>query len=386
MRRRRSLPLLFPALPLGAVLALSVAARADTIGTAGAVNTTSSGTPPGAPTRVIEIGTQMVENEKIQTTATGSVQVLFIDKTTLNVGPNSTLVIDRFVYNPATTKGELALSLSKGVMRVVGGVATHSEGATIRTPVAAIGLRGGIAIISHSAANGTHAILGFGHMAVTSLCGAANCTPTTVDVSRPGYGVTVAGFNQPPSSPGPASSQELAQLNGQLTSQGGQTGGASQQPTDSQAQSYNVGTSTSPGAAIIQTASQGRANALTVANATRQTVQQGAQNSASVGAAKTVAIQNLIKSLTPPSPPPPSPPPDSRHGGGPSAVPHFTGAFTVSPAQGTPSTAFQAGLSAKGQHASQNPTLFVMTSHISDFDLAQNRLHPGWRISRMDDA
>jgi hypothetical protein len=169
-------------------------------------------TLPGAPTRVIEIGTAVVENQKIQTTATGSVQVLLIDKTTLNVGPNSTLVIDRFVYDPATTKGELALSLANGVMRVVGGVATHSEGATIRTPVAAIGLRDGIAIISHSGANGTHAILSFGRMSVTSLCGAANCTPTTVDVSRPGYGVTVAGFNQPPSSPGRASTQELAAL------------------------------------------------------------------------------------------------------------------------------------------------------------------------------
>ena len=171
MRRTRSLPLLFAVLPLSAVLALSAAARADTVGTAGAVNTATSGTAPGASTRVIEIGAQVVENEKIQTTATGSVQVLFIDKTTLNVGPNSTLVIDRFVYNPATTKGELALSLGKGVMRVVGGVATHSEGAAIRTPVAAIGLRGGIAIISHSSANGTRAILGFGHMSVTSLCG-----------------------------------------------------------------------------------------------------------------------------------------------------------------------------------------------------------------------
>src|ERR1700689_2174739 len=147
-------------------------------------------TLPGAPTRVIEIGTAVVENQKIQTTATGSVQVLLIDKTTLNVGPNSTLVIDRFVYDPATTKGELALSLANGVMRVVGGVATHSEGATIRTPVAAIGLRGGIAIISHSAANGTRAILGFGRMSVTTLCvGSGACLPTTVDVSRPGYGV-----------------------------------------------------------------------------------------------------------------------------------------------------------------------------------------------------
>jgi hypothetical protein len=417
MRRRRSVPLLFAATSLGAALALSAGARADTVGTAGAVNTATSGTPPGAPTRVIEIGTQVVANEKIQTTASGSVQVLFIDKTTLNVGPNSTLVIDRFVYNPATTKGELALSLGKGVVRVVGGIATHSEGATIRTPVAAIGLRGGIAIISHSGAKGTQAILGFGRMSVTSLCGGANCQPTTVDVSRPGYGVSVAGLNSPPSSPGRASSQEIASANGKLTSHGGQSGGASQQPTDSQAQSYNVGTPNSPGAPIIQTASQGRANALTVATATRQTVQQGAQNSASTATGTRVAIQNLIQALTPIKPPPITPvtpitpitPPITpivpitpvgpaptatyamvtqgpfSTSAGASPVPYLSGAFagqgqfSVSPIlgyqagglnpDGTPNTTsrqFQAGLSVTGQGAAQNATLFVMTSAISN--------------------
>ncbi len=385
MRRTRSLPLLFAA--LGAVL--TTGARADTIGTAGAVNTTSSGTLPGAPSRVIEIGAQVVANEKIQTTATGSVQVLFIDKTTLNVGPNSTVVIDRFVYNPATTKGELALSLGKGVMRVVGGVATHSEGATIRTPVAAIGLRGGIAIISHSAATGTHAILGFGRMSVTSLCGGGSgCHPTTTDVSRPGYGVTITGFTRPPSSPGRASSQQLAAANGQLTSHGGQTGGASQQPTDSQARSYNVGTSTSPGATIVQTSSQGRANALAAMNAMGQTVQQGAQNSASTGTATRVALQTAIQAPMKPVKPvvPVGPTPASTyamvtHGG----VPYLTGAFAgtggfkVSPIlgyqsggsnpDGTPATTsrqFQAGLSVTGQAANQNATLFVMTSAISN--------------------
>ena len=304
MRSQRSLPLLFAAVSLGAFLAIFAAARADTVGTAGAVNTTSSGTPPGAPTRIIEIGTQVVENEKIQTTATGSVQVLFIDKTTLNVGPNSTLSIDRFVFNPATTKGALAISLSKGVLRVVGGVATHSEGATIRTPTAAIGLRGGIAIISYNAAKGTQAILGFGHMSVTTLCGGATgCSPTTVDVSRPGYSVTVAGFNKPPSSPGRVSSQELALSNGQLTSRSGQSGGASQQPTDNLAQSYNVGTPNSPGAPITQTASQGRANVLTIARATQQTVQQGSQSTAAVGTAQTVIAKALLSQVAPPRPP-----------------------------------------------------------------------------------
>ena len=178
MRGRRSITSLLAAASLGAVLAISAAARADTVGTAGAVNTTSSGTPPAGPTRLIEIGAQVVENEKIETTATGSVQVLFIDKTTLNVGPNSTLIIDRFVYNPATTKGEVALSLTKGVLRLVGGIATHTGGATVGTPIASFGVRGGIATILHGA-KGSQAILGFGHLTATTKCArtAPNCNP-----------------------------------------------------------------------------------------------------------------------------------------------------------------------------------------------------------------
>ncbi len=421
MRSQRSLPLLFAAVSLGAFLAIFAAARADTVGTAGAVNTTSSGTPPGAPTRIIEIGTQVVENEKIQTTATGSVQVLFIDKTTLNVGPNSTLSIDRFVFNPATTKGALAISLSKGVLRVVGGVATHSEGATIRTPTAAIGLRGGIAIISYNAAKGTQAILGFGHMSVTTLCGGATgCSPTTVDVSRPGYSVTVAGFNKPPSSPGRVSSQELALSNGQLTSRSGQSGGTGQQPTDNLAQSYNVGTPNSPGAPI-PTFSAGRANVLTIARATQQTVQQASQSTTAVVTAQSVIAKALLSQVAPPrpprlppiTPPPVTPPPvtppitppvtpvppltyamvthspySTSPGSTASPVPYLTGAFAgkggftvssqVSPilgyqsgfnSDGTPSTTsrqFQAGLSVTGKGANQNATLFVMTSAISN--------------------
>jgi hypothetical protein len=226
--------------------------------------------------------------------------------------------------------------------------------------------------------------------------------------------VKVAGLNLQPSSPGRASSQELAQANGKLTSQGGQSGGASQQPTDSQAQSYNVGTPNSPGAPIIQTSSQGRANALTAANAMGQTVQQGAQNSASTGTGTRVAIQNLIQALTPVKPPPITPPPIVpppiipppiippvvpaptatyamvTHGPfstttGASPVPYLTGAFagtgnfTVSPilgyqkgglnTDGTPNTSsrqFQAGLSVTGQGATQNATLFVMTSAINN--------------------
>jgi hypothetical protein len=404
MRHPRSLSLLYAA-SLGAVLAISVAARADTVGTAGAVNTTSSGTPPAGATRIIQIGTQVVENEKIETTGTGSVQVLFIDKTTLNVGPNSTLVIDRFVYNPATTRGELVLSLGKGVLRVVGGVATHSEGATIRTPVAAIGLRGGIAIISHSGAKGTQAILGFGHMSVTTLCGGGgNCSPNTIQVSRPGFGVTVAGFNRGPPSPSRASSQELAQSNSQLGSHRGQSGGATQQPTDTQALSYNVGTPNSPGARVVSTTGAYTAADALQAQASGATISRAAQqNTTSLGTTLKVIAQSLVKHITPPPvtpppvipppiiPPPINPPPVKPPAppltyamvtSGPS-VPYLTGAFAGSGGfkvsrilgyqslnpngtQNTTSRQFQAGLSVTGKGTAQNATLFVMTSQISN--------------------
>jgi trimeric autotransporter adhesin len=42
------------------------------------------------------------------------VQVLLLDGSTLTVGPQSSLVIDKFVYNPKSGKDALVASFSKG--------------------------------------------------------------------------------------------------------------------------------------------------------------------------------------------------------------------------------------------------------------------------------
>ena len=86
-------------------------ARADPVGTAGAANVLSSGTPPGGSMRVIEMGARVVSDEKIDTSPSGSVQLVFIDKTTLDIGPNSSIVIDKFVFDPQAARGEMAVSL-----------------------------------------------------------------------------------------------------------------------------------------------------------------------------------------------------------------------------------------------------------------------------------
>ena len=116
------------------------------MGTAAAVRPTSTGTPPGGSARTLEIGTGIVSKERIQTSGAGSLQVMFNDKSTLTIGPNSNLVIDEFVYSPGAGGGKFAASLTKGALRFVGGQISHTAGATINTPVASLGIRGGAAL------------------------------------------------------------------------------------------------------------------------------------------------------------------------------------------------------------------------------------------------
>lgn len=232
------------ALALAVLPPLAEPARAESVGTAGAANVVSSGTPPGGAVRTIQIGEQIVRNEKINTSTTGSVQVAFIDKTSLNIGPNSTLVIDEFVFSPAAASGKLTLSLAKGLLRVVGGQATHTGGAEVITPVATIGIRGGIATIGYCASAsagcrqaGLRVTNHFGQITVTTAGGA------TQTISRPGFTLTVGLDGAPSGSPFRATQAEVNADNTQLTSNTGQSGGSSTIPTDTTGQRAGLGRS-----------------------------------------------------------------------------------------------------------------------------------------------
>jgi len=142
-------------------------ADAQQVGVAGAVNPASDARLGGS-VRVLELGSPIIHNERLRTSAAGSLQVVFLDKTTLSLGPSSELTIDSFVYDPARQSGKMALSLGKGVLRVVGGDVTHTGGATVTTPVATIGVRGGVATISHDKRSGTQAVNGYGTVTVAA--------------------------------------------------------------------------------------------------------------------------------------------------------------------------------------------------------------------------
>ena len=99
---------------------------AQEVGTAAAVNPESQSTPPGGSTTTLKVGARVVHKERIKTTPQGSVQLLFLDRSTLSIAPNSEIVIDEFVYNPGAGSGHMAVSLAKGALRFVGGQLSHA--------------------------------------------------------------------------------------------------------------------------------------------------------------------------------------------------------------------------------------------------------------------
>ena len=192
-------------------------ALAQQVGTATAVNPLSESTPPGGTTVPLTVGARIIHKERIHTTSSGTVQLAFLDKSTLSIAPNTNIVINEFVYDPSSGKGHMLASLTQGALRFVGGALSHAGEASIATPAAAIGIRGGTVTIVIDR-SGIHVIDQFGIITIHNGAG------TTV-LSRPGFEVTILNWNTPPGQPERVTTAEIDRLLALLTSKPGQNGG-----------------------------------------------------------------------------------------------------------------------------------------------------------------
>ncbi len=216
-------------LAVSVVFAPVAGAQQTEVGTTAAVNTDTKGTPPKTATRNLFIGTNVFFEERIQTSESGQAQLLFLDESALTIASNSDVVLDKFIYDPKTSKGEQALSVGAGVFRFVGGRISKFTEVRIKTPTATIGIRGGIVIIKVEPGTGaTSAAFLFGkEMTVTNL-------GITRRVTRPGFGIDVASQVDPPSAPRKVSGDEFAGYLGKLEGRTGQSAGSTEPPTDNQ--------------------------------------------------------------------------------------------------------------------------------------------------------
>ncbi|MEM7443978.1 MAG: FecR domain-containing protein [Pseudomonadota bacterium] len=91
--------------------------------------------------RALRISDAIFFNEIVETGPESATRVTFLDDSSLSLGPSSEVVIDRFIYDPASNTGEFVLSLTEGAFRFASGD-LDSESYTIETPVGTIGIRG----------------------------------------------------------------------------------------------------------------------------------------------------------------------------------------------------------------------------------------------------
>lgn len=119
----------------------ALAQNAAKIGVASAIKNKVEGSSGG--TRSLTVGASVFAREVVRTGEQSTAQLLFLDETSLSIGPQSEVTLDRFVFDPNRGAGNVVLSTTRGALRFVSGSQQPSS-YQIRTPVATIGVRGTI--------------------------------------------------------------------------------------------------------------------------------------------------------------------------------------------------------------------------------------------------
>ncbi len=170
---------------LTALLSASVAFAQEQVGQATLIKTAVTG--DAGP---LAIKSPVHRNERISTSQSGLGEFTFRDGTKFAVGGNSSVVIDRFVFDDSNTFNQLTLNAARGSFRWISGK-SKSEAYEIVTPAGTIGVRGTRLDIFVGPGGLTSVVLLEG---AAQFCGANGCQQLRrrcdVVVATPGAGVS----------------------------------------------------------------------------------------------------------------------------------------------------------------------------------------------------
>ena len=114
------------------------------IGIADTVNGDVTVIHPDGSSVALATGDAILAGDRLQTGEDGDVAVIFADESVMALGPDSDLVIDEMVYDPAGPEGSMLMTVSEGVFSFVSGAIakTDPDALSIQTPSVVIGIRG----------------------------------------------------------------------------------------------------------------------------------------------------------------------------------------------------------------------------------------------------
>src|SRR4051794_12694685 len=165
----------------------------------------ATGTRPTASARDLYFNQDVFAGETVATPANGSTKLRFLDRTELQVGANSSVVLDRFIYDPNARKGDAAIKFGKGIFRFVTGDIKNKDAVKLTTPTASLTIRGTDLKIFVDADGATTMQVDEGEAEMTP-CGGGNPVRAragqALKVSASCDGVRAVGLSAVPSDPG----------------------------------------------------------------------------------------------------------------------------------------------------------------------------------------
>lgn len=118
---------------------------ATKVGVAGAVVPQALSGASKAKLETIMVGDNIDQNMVIETGGNGRTQVIFVDGSSMNIGPSSQIIIDEFVFDPQALNGVLSAKLEKGSLRFIGGILSKREDqVNFDAMDVTVGIRGGM--------------------------------------------------------------------------------------------------------------------------------------------------------------------------------------------------------------------------------------------------
>ena len=95
-------------------------------------------------TRELKTGDKIYLNETILSGVSSGTQILLLDQSTFTIGEDSEVVMDTFIYDPATNDGKIVASVKQGSLKVISGLISkkNPDNLTVEVPEGTLGSRG----------------------------------------------------------------------------------------------------------------------------------------------------------------------------------------------------------------------------------------------------
>ena len=125
------------------VISPQIAAAAEPIGTIKKSGGDAKIVRSGAPEKAV-VGDLVHQNDIVVTGTDGAIGVTFTDSTMLSVGPNTEIVVDKYVFDPNSSNSSFTANMARGTLQFISGeIAKLSPDAVkVNIPTGTIAVRG----------------------------------------------------------------------------------------------------------------------------------------------------------------------------------------------------------------------------------------------------